>query len=498
MSTTIVIGESGINATLLNLGADGFFVVQDELASDGEVALEVDSPFQINSFSDATPGLGAYLDLYRRDGTKTSPGDVDPTDELGAIRFFGMDVGAKTLYALLKAGVASGDQDAGEVTLKIRKADGSLLTALTVSEAGNFVIDSSLTLSAGNIEGIDLFLSGDITQTGIGTNSLTGPLVLSSFLYIQGLLRLLQSESTLNADQNNFDLNNKSIQAITPSGATRTFTGFAVGTNTGSIIWILNVSASQDLVLANESASSTAANRIITQSGANLTIKPKGAVCLWYDSTAARWRVVTALNTTAPIYTSSILSATGTEAIAVASSGQVDFTVGAQRKAGGAASLDAQIGGVISTNIVAVGNDGGGEDDLHSHTLPANLLATNGDTVEFDFGGTLDPGLSANLNIRVYFGATLLGDLTGLSGIEATSWRAHGRIIRTGAATQIAICTIQSNALAAEDRSVTSHTTPAETLSGAIVLKATGQTDDTTDDRVVQTMSVVKWYPVAA
>lgn len=70
--------------------------------------------------------------------------------------------------------------------------------------------------------------------------------------------------------------------------ASRTFTGFGFGA-AGKAILVVN-SGSNPAVFANESASSSAANRFAF--GADLTLATKQAVMMWYDNTSSRWRLV--------------------------------------------------------------------------------------------------------------------------------------------------------------------------------------------------------------
>ena len=61
----------------------------------------------------------------------------------------------------------------------------------------------------------------------------------------------------------------------------------------GQLLTIVNVGA-QDVVLANQSAGSTAANQIITGTGTDLTLSADESAQLFYDITSARWRVLNA------------------------------------------------------------------------------------------------------------------------------------------------------------------------------------------------------------
>lgn len=72
--------------------------------------------------------------------------------------------------------------------------------------------------------------------------------------------------------------------------ASRNITGFA-NPQLGRILTIINAGA-QNIVLQNQNAGSTALNRIITGTGADMTLTPDQSVTLHYDNTTGRWRVV--------------------------------------------------------------------------------------------------------------------------------------------------------------------------------------------------------------
>lgn len=71
--------------------------------------------------------------------------------------------------------------------------------------------------------------------------------------------------------------------------ASRTLTGLSVGQVDGQECRVWNVGAS-DLILAHQSASSTATNRFLTHTGADVTLAANQSVGLVYDATTARWR----------------------------------------------------------------------------------------------------------------------------------------------------------------------------------------------------------------
>jgi hypothetical protein len=97
--------------------------------------------------------------------------------------------------------------------------------------------------------------------------------------------------AAISADQNDYnptDLATASTLRLAATGAARTLTGLAGGTD-GRILLVHNV-GSLDLTLADDSASSTAANRFALN--AAVTLKADQSTLLQYDSTSSRWRVI--------------------------------------------------------------------------------------------------------------------------------------------------------------------------------------------------------------
>lgn len=78
--------------------------------------------------------------------------------------------------------------------------------------------------------------------------------------------------------------------AYITTDASRTVTGFSGGKDR-RVVTLYNT-GSNDLVLAHQSASSTAANRMISATALDLTIGAGQAVRLTYDSAALRWRAI--------------------------------------------------------------------------------------------------------------------------------------------------------------------------------------------------------------
>ncbi len=93
----------------------------------------------------------------------------------------------------------------------------------------------------------------------------------------------------ITADQNNYDPGiGVAIRLL--SDASRTITGLTGGVD-GRRLLLINA-GSNDIVFANQSASSQEVNRIITGTGASVTVAADNLFQLWYDSMTQRWRII--------------------------------------------------------------------------------------------------------------------------------------------------------------------------------------------------------------
>lgn len=154
-------------------------------------------------------------------------------------------------------------------------------------------------------------------------------------------------------------------------------------------------------------------------------------------------------------------------------------------------------GRTLNVNTTTTGNVGGGTDNLITFTIPASTLGTDGDFIEFDCAGTFAATVNAK-TLNIVYGATTLLTTTSLV-LNGLDWRAHGKIIRTGATAQKATVelTVGGTLLSAVNSTITDYTTPGETLSGTVVFKCTGSDDggSPADNAVVQQLMALKWVP---
>jgi hypothetical protein len=114
----------------------------------------------------------------------------------------------------------------------------------------------------------------------------TGNLALPRGLALTGVIAPPQ----ITANQNDYNPTGATTAPVLQlsSDASRTVTGLAGGAE-GRVVSLINI-GSQPIVLADESTSSSAANRFTL--GASLTVAAKQAALLRYDGAATRWRLL--------------------------------------------------------------------------------------------------------------------------------------------------------------------------------------------------------------
>lgn len=131
-------------------------------------------------------------------------------------------------------------------------------------------------------------------------------------------------------------------------------------------------------------------------------------------------------------------------------------------------------------NTTAVGNVGGGEDDLITYSVPAATLSSDGDSLEISAWGTFAAN-GNNKTIKIKFGGTTILD-TGAVAANSGSWVIRATVVRTSATTQQCFATLVTDNSTLTD--IAKYTTAAETLANAITLKCTGTA--TSDNDIIQ------------
>lgn len=141
-----------------------------------------------------------------------------------------------------------------------------------------------------------------------------------------------------------------------------------------------------------------------------------------------------------------------------------------------------------SVNVTPVGTGADTtEDNLMTYSLPAGTLSTNGMGVRITAWGT-GVNTADTTTVRAYFGSTLLVG-PALTANSTNSWRVVCEVFRTGATAQ----TAAGSLICTGSLATAKVTTPAETLSGAVTIKLTGQRASTSSaNSIIQDGMIVE------
>jgi len=184
-----------------------------------------------------------------------------------------------------EAGVA----DAATVTYCIEDGTDFEIGTGVYTSSGTTLTRATVLISkiAGTSGTTKINLSGGATVRVIYAKEDVG--TFNEDILLQGII----SPAQITADQNNYNpsgLATANVLRIN-SDAVRSITGLTAGVS-GQTIFVINTGSSFSIFLVEESASSTAANRFVSNWGTGVELVPKGAAILFYDTTLSRWTVL--------------------------------------------------------------------------------------------------------------------------------------------------------------------------------------------------------------
>lgn len=316
-ATTFLGNVSGTTGTFSSLTAGRVPIVSTAglLADDADMTFATDT-LSVTKFQQATNNAGGFLGkptsgtndyslfvnssnewelrqnvggvvnaTYKWGGAEFYPGAKEnlgkTTAGWGAVVFQGATSGDATLQPPAVAGTGT--------VITLPGATGTLATLAGTETLTN----KTLTTPTINDPAINI----DNAASGVGSLSMGNV----SFYNGDGTMkfvrhpRLLSAPAPLGNGANN-NVDPSSVPWLYVSGPTGAFsiTGFvapAATNNDGMLLYVYN-STSQNMTIAHESASSTAANRIKTMTGADVTTTGAGFFTLIYSTTDSRWLLV--------------------------------------------------------------------------------------------------------------------------------------------------------------------------------------------------------------
>jgi hypothetical protein len=222
--------------------------------------------------------------IYNNGGTTTNEGIVmtNTADDLIASNHIIDSACSSTCYAL--------DLTASNVN-RTTISNNNFNNAVTqsINDLGTNTIYNGQTDGSGNY--LITPASGGSIQLQAATN-VNGALTVSGNLLVTNAGNVAFQKGTdfsTTGSSNNVNFGTGALFRLTGASA-QTITGIAGGTD-GRRITLVNAGANA-ATIANNSASSTAANRITTGTGANISLASGGSISLVYDSGASLWRVI--------------------------------------------------------------------------------------------------------------------------------------------------------------------------------------------------------------
>lgn len=223
-----------------------------------------------------TPGVTSnqYLVSHNR-----TPDDTGIAFLLGAQATITSTSGARTLF---QNRGGSFSPTSGTATMKFRNVQWTINQTSTAS--GNIIVDEVAPTYTSALGGVDGWVYNPTTTSmssyHTATNIASGGIVVNSFL----------TPAQITSNQNDYAPTgiNRSYIIRLSSDASRDITGIVAGRD-GEKKILINV-GSADIVLRDENASSTAANRFALT--ADLTLVGDDTAEIWYDGTTDRWRVI--------------------------------------------------------------------------------------------------------------------------------------------------------------------------------------------------------------
>jgi hypothetical protein len=178
--------------------------------------------------------------------------------------------------------------------------DGRFLQIYTYTGGAQFAFDNNVGLIINNARGVAWINNGNVFNAPTLGINMGAPSVLaltngSTDGTATGggtLAAKPTSPAQITSNQNNYNPGTPSLYLRLNTDVSRSITGLVFSTIQvdGQTHVIVNV-GSADIVLKHQDASSTAGNRFLNSSGADITLTANQIADVWYDATTARWRV---------------------------------------------------------------------------------------------------------------------------------------------------------------------------------------------------------------
>lgn len=168
-------------------------------------------------------------------------------------------------------------------------ANGKGLRVQRTTDNGQVLFDSTLTSKwkAGTVAAMSEVIVAALTQTITGDKTLSGTTTLSGVAAITGVLNYDINADSTTTGSNQSLTSAKVVQVLT--NASLTSINNVASPTKAKVVVIVNQTSGALSIINNSGG--TASNRIVSPTGANMSIPNNGSVTLVYDDASARWYV---------------------------------------------------------------------------------------------------------------------------------------------------------------------------------------------------------------
>ena len=163
-------------------------------------------------------------------------------------------------------------------------------SAQVLTSNANFTIESSsLKVKSANSITLENLSGSESTILSRGDSLFGFSSAGTCETYWSGKFGFGHTNQNVSSNLNNYYLGvSKPLVVLTPISSDRTITGIQANVLDNRLLFVYNVSSSRNIIFADESASSSAANRF-KLGGSDYTLSPGTGVFLWYLESEARW-----------------------------------------------------------------------------------------------------------------------------------------------------------------------------------------------------------------
>jgi hypothetical protein len=258
-------------------------------------------PYRSNSttFSDSPLTREDANTMSQRNGTTAQVKWLYKTWSSAGVNYEGLKFSSDASFFIV-SGDFGGTGASRGLKLLMKDAGGSFIGLVINAVATNPAIDSYQTLGSASV----WWLSAYISTVNLNVLQFLGSMGKIDAVQ-DGMFRMRNNAnaggnflcppvrpSQITADQNNYDTSSIARTQYWNSNATRNVTGFSpIGIKVDGQEHIIINSGSFDIVLKHQDAGSSAANRFLCSTGADITLSANQSAEFNYDNTTQRWRV---------------------------------------------------------------------------------------------------------------------------------------------------------------------------------------------------------------